>query len=113
MEEKRGVVLLDKKAWPPPPVPGLGSGEVSENVFLFAKTFLRLRAWLRRRRRVGDSVRVLHHHEGNSWWAESPDVKGWSAAGDSFPEVVRLAEEGIPLALKREAELQHYVPAAT
>jgi|GEM_PF-557383 len=56
-------------------------------------------------------VRVLHHHEGNSWWAESPDVEGWSAAGNSYTEVVKLAEEGIPFALGDEAALEHYVPA--
>jgi len=113
MDEKRGVVLLEREKWPPPPLPGLGSPEVSENVFLFAKTFSRLSAWFRRRRRVGGPVRVLYHREGDGWWAESPDVEGWSAAGDSYREVLRLAEEGIPLALRREAELRHYVPAAT
>jgi predicted RNase H-like HicB family nuclease len=56
-------------------------------------------------------VRVIYHHESDGWWAESPDVEGWSAAGDSYAEVVKLAEEGIPFALKREAKLEHFVPA--
>jgi predicted RNase H-like HicB family nuclease len=38
-------------------------------------------------------------------------VEGWSAAGDSYAEVVKLAEEGIPFALEHPAELEHYVPA--
>jgi len=37
--------------------------------------------------------------------AESPDVEGWSAAGDSYADVVRLTEEGIPIALEHPAEL--------
>jgi predicted RNase H-like HicB family nuclease len=59
------------------------------------------------------TVRVLYHREDNSWWAESPDVKGWTAAGDSYDEVRKLAEEGIPFALDRkDVELEHYVPEA-
>jgi predicted RNase H-like HicB family nuclease len=58
-----------------------------------------------------DTVRVIYHHEEDGWWAESPDVEGWSAAGDSFPEVRELAVEGIPFALGGDAELEHYVPA--
>lgn len=58
-----------------------------------------------------DTVRVIYHHEADGWWAESPDVEGWSAAGDSYTEVVKLAEEGIPLALEHSANLEHFVPA--
>jgi predicted RNase H-like HicB family nuclease len=58
-----------------------------------------------------DTVRVIYHHESDGWWAESPDGASWSAAGDSYVEVVTLAEEGIPFALEREAKLEHYVPA--
>jgi predicted RNase H-like HicB family nuclease len=40
-------------------------------------------------------------------------VKGWLAAGDSYAEVLKLAEEGIPFALERdEVALEHFVPAA-
>lgn len=38
-------------------------------------------------------------------------MEGWSAAGDSYAEVIKLAEEGIPFALKHPSELEHYVPA--
>ena len=58
-----------------------------------------------------ETVRVIYHHEADGWWAESPDVDGWSAAGDSYAEVVKLAEEGIPLRPRARAELEHYVPA--
>jgi predicted RNase H-like HicB family nuclease len=56
-------------------------------------------------------VRVIYHHESDGWWAESPDVDGWSAAGASYAEVVKLAEEGIQFALEHEAKLEHFVPA--
>lgn len=56
-------------------------------------------------------VRVLCHREGRVWWAESPDVEGWTAAGDSYAEVVKLAEEGIRFALEHPVQLEHYVPA--
>ena len=39
-----------------------------------------------------ETVRVIYHHESDGWWAESPDVEGWSAAGESYAEVVKLAE---------------------
>jgi predicted RNase H-like HicB family nuclease len=58
-----------------------------------------------------DTVRVIYHREGEGWWAESPDVEGWSAAGATYAEVAKLAEEGIPFALEREdAVLEHFVP---
>jgi predicted RNase H-like HicB family nuclease len=59
------------------------------------------------------AVRVIYHHESHGWWAESPDVDvdGWSAAGDSYAEVVKLAEGGIPIALNGDAKLEHNVPA--
>ena len=34
-----------------------------------------------------------------------PDVDGWSASGDTYAEVVKLAEEGVPFALGHDAEL--------
>ena len=58
-----------------------------------------------------ETVRVIYHHEADGWWAESPDVDGWSAAGDTYAEVVKLAEGGMPFALDHDAELEHYVPA--
>ena len=58
-----------------------------------------------------ETVRVIYHHEADGWWAEFPDVDGWSAAGDTYAEVVKLAEEGVPFALGQDAALEHYVPA--
>jgi hypothetical protein len=59
-----------------------------------------------------DTIRVIYHHEDDGWWAESPDVERWTAAADSYADLVKLAEEGIPFALEREdVELEHFVPA--
>jgi predicted RNase H-like HicB family nuclease len=58
-----------------------------------------------------ETVRIIYHHEDGGWWAESPDVERWYAAGDTYAEVVKLAEEGVPFALGHDAMLEHYVPA--
>jgi predicted RNase H-like HicB family nuclease len=44
-------------------------------------------------------------------WTESPRRRGLVAAGDSYAEVVKLAEDGIPFALGHEATLENFVPA--
>jgi predicted RNase H-like HicB family nuclease len=58
-----------------------------------------------------EPIRVIYHHEDEGWWAESPDVKGWTAVADTYPEILKLAEEGIPFALEREVPIEHFVPA--
>ncbi|HET8954235.1 MAG TPA: type II toxin-antitoxin system HicB family antitoxin [Solirubrobacterales bacterium] len=58
-----------------------------------------------------EPVRVIYHHEAEGWWAESPDVPGWTAVGKSYAEVLQLTEEGIPFALEREVPIEHVVPA--
>lgn len=62
-------------------------------------------------RAAGQPIRILHHPEVDGWWAESPDVAGWSAAGNTYSEVTKLAEEGVPFALGHDAVLEHSVPA--
>lgn len=58
-----------------------------------------------------ETIRVIYHHEDGGWWAESPDVERWYAAGDTYAEVAELAAEGVRFALEREdVELEHYVP---
>jgi predicted RNase H-like HicB family nuclease len=74
------------------------------------------------------TVRVLYHQEPEGWWAESPDIEGWTVAGESYDEVRQLAEDGVSFALAAVAEehgesfdevqfadvtLEHYVPART
>jgi predicted RNase H-like HicB family nuclease len=59
-----------------------------------------------------DSVRVICHYAEDGWWAESPDVQGWSAAGESFSEIRALAVEGIPFGLGGDVELAFEDPPA-
>jgi predicted RNase H-like HicB family nuclease len=56
-------------------------------------------------------VRVIYHHEPEGWWAESPDLAGWSVAGSSYREVRFLVVEGVPFALDGERRpIEHYPP---
>jgi predicted RNase H-like HicB family nuclease len=50
------------------------------------------------------TVRVLYHREPHGWWAESPDIDGWTVAGASYEEVRRLAVDGVTFALASQAE---------
>lgn len=56
-------------------------------------------------------IRVIYHCEPEGWWAESPDLKGWTAAADTYDEIVKLVEEGVPFALECEAELEQEAAA--
>jgi predicted RNase H-like HicB family nuclease len=72
------------------------------------------------------TVRIVYHHEPEGWWAESPDIDGWSVTGQGYEEVRRLVEDGVLFALASTAEhrcelfdeerfapvsIEHYVPA--
>ena len=59
-----------------------------------------------------EAVRVIYHQEGDGWWAESPDVEGWSAAGDSLPKVKDLADESLALALGHRVRATHLIAGA-
>ena len=58
-----------------------------------------------------ETVRVIYHHEADGWWAESPDISGWSAASETFAELLELVKEGVPFALGHDAEVEHFGPA--
>lgn len=46
------------------------------------------------------SVDVIYHREPDgAWWADSPQVPGFVAGGDSLAEVRELVREGIPFYL--------------
>ena len=47
-------------------------------------------------------VRIVYHREPDGWWAESPDMERWSAAADTYAEVVALAEDGVAFVLADE-----------
>jgi predicted RNase H-like HicB family nuclease len=72
------------------------------------------------------TIRILYHQEPQGWWAESPDIEGWSVAGESYEEVRQLVEDGVSFALASAAEdrgevfdedgfasirVEHFVPA--
>jgi predicted RNase H-like HicB family nuclease len=58
------------------------------------------------------AVRVIYHREPEGWWAESPEIPGWSAAGETYEEVRALVDEGVEIALGRQdVEIEHFVPA--
>jgi predicted RNase H-like HicB family nuclease len=50
------------------------------------------------------TVRVLYHREPEGWWAESPDIDGWTVAGEDYDQVRRLVDDGVPFALASAAE---------
>lgn len=61
-----------------------------------------------------DRIRVIYHDESpHGWWAESPDVERWTAAGGTYDEVRQLAEDGVRFALERDDVLVvHLVPTS-
>lgn len=61
-----------------------------------------------------ETVRVIYHSEAEGWWAESPDIEGWSVAGDSYGEVRALVDAGVEFAVDRaDVTVEHFVPADT
>jgi predicted RNase H-like HicB family nuclease len=46
------------------------------------------------------TITVVYHQEGSSWWAESADVSGFATAGESLAEVRDLVREGLPFYLE-------------
>lgn len=54
------------------------------------------------------NVRVTYHREDGSWWAESPDLEGFSAAADSLGELRLLVSEGAEFATGDAVRLFEY-----
>jgi predicted RNase H-like HicB family nuclease len=61
-----------------------------------------------------DRIRVIYHDEPPyGWWAESPDIDGWTAVAGTFDQVRQLAEEGVRFALERDdVVVEHLVPTS-
>jgi predicted RNase H-like HicB family nuclease len=55
------------------------------------------------------TAQFIYRSEGDGWWAASADLPGYSAVGESFEEVRRLAAEGAPWFAEQELELHHLV----
>jgi predicted RNase H-like HicB family nuclease len=59
------------------------------------------------------SVRVHYHYEDGVWWADSPDVEGFYAGGDTYGETRAHVEQALPWALEREdVHIEHVVFSA-
>lgn len=43
-------------------------------------------------------IRIRYHYEVEGWWADSPELPGFSAAGDTFMEVREMATQGVEFA---------------
>jgi predicted RNase H-like HicB family nuclease len=58
-----------------------------------------------------NEARVIYHREPEGWWAESPDLPGYSAWGEELHEVIDLVKEGVPLFLEDESVVMlHLIP---
>lgn len=42
-----------------------------------------------------ETVTVVYHHDSGSWWADSPQLEGFSAAADSFTELRAEVRGGV------------------
>ncbi len=51
-------------------------------------------------------VLVRYHADQGGWWADSPDVPRWTAAGATIAEIRRLAREGVAFALDTNVEIE-------
>ncbi len=59
---------------------------------------------------AGRRVLMEYHCEPEGWWAESPDLPGFSAAGATFEEVREQAHAGAEFYLEEPAEVEDRVP---
>lgn len=50
-------------------------------------------------------ITVIYHQESGTWWAESPNLPGFSSAADSLTELRRLTREGVSFALEGEPHM--------
>jgi predicted RNase H-like HicB family nuclease len=58
-----------------------------------------------------DPIRVIYHQESDGWWADSPEVPGWTATADTLDELRALVEEGVRFALDRDdVVIAHCLP---
>ncbi len=48
------------------------------------------------------TIEVQYHYEGDSWWADSDDVPGFSALGSSLPEARERVRTGLAFHLETD-----------
>ncbi|MDO8210778.1 type II toxin-antitoxin system HicB family antitoxin [Conexibacter sp. CPCC 206217] len=56
------------------------------------------------------TAQLIYHDAPEGWWAASPDLPGYSAAGTSFEEVRDLARDGAPWYADEALDLHHLIP---
>lgn len=59
------------------------------------------------------TVHVQYHQEQDSWWAESPELAGWTAAAPTLIELRALVREAIAmLAPQKSVVVEQGLPGA-
>lgn len=51
------------------------------------------------------TITITYHHEGLYWWADSTDLPGFTAGGDTLHEARQLAKEGVSFYLNDTQDL--------
>lgn len=54
-------------------------------------------------------IYIIYHHEDEGWWAESPDLAGFSAAGATLAEVQQQGREGLAFFCCGDVEVKETV----
>jgi len=49
-----------------------------------------------------DIIPVVYHHDPDGWWANSPDLAGWTATAETVDDLRSLVEEGVRFYLERD-----------
>jgi predicted RNase H-like HicB family nuclease len=52
------------------------------------------------------TVTLVYHRELEGWWAESPDIKGFVAGGETLAEARAMAEEGLRFYLSESDDIE-------
>lgn len=58
-------------------------------------------------------VQMRYHYEPEGWWAESPELPGFSAAGATFEEVCQQAHEGAAFFADEPLEIEDRAPVVS
>lgn len=52
-------------------------------------------------------VRITYHPEPHhGWWADSPDVSGWSASADNLEDLRAAVPDGLRFALETDEHIE-------
>ncbi len=53
-------------------------------------------------------ISIITHHENGTWWAESDDLPGFSAAADTFEELKTLVFDGVDFYVEENGRLRGF-----